>query len=148
MNSPATVSGKLSLTAAFTLLTLAFVGGETPAIGQTQPSQSNPASEQASGTYLYGETPQPNLWSKAYVVFQRQNGKVVGAIYSPNSEFDCFAGSQNNKTLSVKSVSTDKPQISAAQINLSKLHQIKTVSANEQRILSVCKQAVESQEQR
>lgn len=143
MNPPATVSGKLQKITAFVLLTVAFVGWEVPVAGQAQASRSTSASEQASGTFLYGETPQPNQMSKAYVVFQRQKGKVVGAIYAPNSEFECFTGSQKNNTLDVKSVSAPEPQIEAAKISLSKLHKIKTVSANEQRILSVCKQAVE-----
>jgi hypothetical protein len=148
MNLPATASKKLSLTATFVLVSLAFVAQDVPAVSLAQPSRSTPASEQINGTYLYGETPQSNQMNKAYVVFQRQNSKVVGAIYSPNSEFDCFTGSQNNKTLNLKSVSTGESSLGAAKINLSKLHQIKSVSANEQRILSACKQAVESPEKR
>lgn len=148
MNLPATVSKKLPLTARLVLLGLAFVAQNVPAVSLAQPSRSTPASSQGEGIYLYGETPQSNQMNKAYVVFQRQNEGVVGAIYSPNSEFDCFTGSQNNKTLNVKSASTGESLLGAAKINLSKLHQIKTVSANEQRILSACKQAVSSQEKR
>lgn len=148
MNLPATVSKKLPLTARFAFVSLAFVAQNVLAVSLAQPSRSTPASEQINGTYLYGETPQSNQMNKAYVVFQRQNFRVVGAIYSPNSEFDCFTGSQNNKMLNLKSVSTGESLLGAAKINLSKLHQIKSVSANEQRILSACKQAVESLEER
>lgn len=137
MNSIATVSKKLPLTTTFVVLTLAFVSQEFPATAQTQPSQLT------SATYLYEETPQPNQFSKTYVVFQHQNGKVVGAIYSPNSEFDCFIGSQNNKILNLKSVTSGESVVGAAQINLSKLHPIKTVSVNDQRMLSACKQVIE-----
>jgi len=143
MNPPATVSGKLPKIAAFVLLTLSLVGWEVPVVSQLQPSGSNPPSSKADGIYLYGETSQPNQISKAYVVFQHQKGKVVGAIYSPNSEFDCFTGSQKNNTLDVKSVNASQVKIETTKINLSKLHPVKTVSANEQRIVSVCKQAVE-----
>lgn len=137
MNSMATFSKKLSLTTTFVVLTLGFVSQEIPATAQTQPRQ------QSSATYLYGETPQPNQFSKTYVVFQHQNGKVVGAIYSPNSEFDCFIGSQNNKVLNLKSVSVGESVVGGTQINLSKLHRIKTVSVNDQRMLSACEQTVE-----
>ncbi len=82
MNLPATASKKLSLTATFVLVSLAFVAQDVPAVSLAQPSRSTPASEQINGTYLYGETPQSNQMNKAYVVFQRQNSKVVGAIYS------------------------------------------------------------------
>jgi hypothetical protein len=144
MNPPTTVSGKLPKIAAFVLVTLSFVGWEVPVVGQLQPSGSTPARSTADGIYLYGETPQPNQITKAYVVFQHQKGKVIGAIYSPNSEFDCFTGSQKNNTLDVKSVNASQAKIETAKINLSKLHQVKTVSANEQRIVSLCQQAVES----
>jgi hypothetical protein len=73
--------------------------------------------------------------------FQRQKEKVVGAIYSPNSEFSCFTGSQTNNTLDVKSVETGELHKRTAKINLSSLHQIKALSATEQRIISACKQA-------
>ncbi len=148
MNLPTTISKKLPLTARFVLLGLAFVAQNVPAVSLAQPSRSTPASAQGEGIYLYGETPQSNQMNKAYVVFQRHSEGVVGAIYSPNSEFDCFTGSQNNKTLNLKSVSTGVSSLGAAKINLSKLHLIKTVSTNEQRILSTCKQAVSSQEKR
>ncbi|HEY9652608.1 MAG TPA: hypothetical protein V6C95_18270 [Coleofasciculaceae cyanobacterium] len=130
-----TVSKKLSVATTFVVLSLVGLNQKIPAIAQAQPNQLN------SATYLYGEAPQPNQLSQTYVVFQHQNGKVVGAIYSPNSEFDCFIGSQSNKILNLKSVSSES--VGAAQINLSKLHPIKTVSINDQRMLSACKQTVE-----
>lgn len=137
MKSMATFNRKLSLATTFVVLNLGFLSQEQAGTAQAQPSQ------QSSATYLYGESTQPNQFSKTYVVFQHQNGKVVGAIYSPNSEFDCFIGSQNNKILNLKSVSVGESVVGGTQINLSKLHPIKTVSVNDQRMLSACKQTVE-----
>jgi hypothetical protein len=37
-----------------------------------------------------------------------------------------------------------EPQIAATKINLSSLHQIKSISADEQRLISVCKQEAAS----
>lgn len=141
MNPPATVNWKKPKITSFVVATLAFVSFDLLATDvlaqQSQPIQASP---KADGSYLYGETPQPNQVSKGYVVFQRQKGKVVGAIYSPNSEFSCFTGSKKNNTLDVKSVGAGELKTGTAKINLSRLHQIKSLSANEQRIISVCKQ--------
>ena len=141
MNLPATVSTKLQKSAAFILLSLALVGLEIPSsTGQSLPNSSTKSAPLADGTYLYGETPKPNQIGKAYLVLQRQQGDIVGALYYPNSEFSCFTGKQNNNTVSAKSLSYNKAKTENMKINLSNFHQIKLISANDQRILSVCKQ--------
>jgi hypothetical protein len=140
MNLPATV--KMLKIAPFVVLSLAFVNLDLlGADVLAQQNRSTQADPKADGSYLYGESPQPNQISKKYVVFQRQKGKVVGAVYSPHSEFSCFTGSQTNNTLDVKSVAVGEPKSGAVKINLSKLHQINSISTNEQHILSMCKQA-------
>ncbi len=142
MNPPATVNWKLSKIAAFVVLTLACLRLEIPAqAGSAQPSMPVKSGSLADGTYLYGETPQPNQVRNGYMVFQRQQGKVVGAFYYPSSEFKCFTGFLTNNTLNVKAASSGKPKIGDVKIKLSDLHQIQPVSANDKRILSVCKQA-------
>ncbi|HAJ58070.1 MAG TPA: hypothetical protein DCP31_01360 [Cyanobacteria bacterium UBA8543] len=142
MNPLATVNGKLPKFAALVILTLAFLGVEIPeATVQAQPSRSVPTVPKGDGSYLYGEIPKPNQIGKQYVVFQRQKGKVVGALYLPNSEFSCFRGSQNNNTLDVKSLNAGDHKVGLAKINLSSLHPIKSLSANELRLISTCKQA-------
>jgi hypothetical protein len=141
MNPPATVNWKKPKITSFVVATLAFVSFDLLATDVlAQQSQSIQTGSKGDGSYLYGETPQPNQVSKGYVVFQIQKGKVVGAIYSPNSEFSCFTGSQKNNTLDVKSVEAGESKIGTSKINLSRLHQIKSISANEQRIISVCQQ--------
>ncbi len=154
MNPPVTMK-KMLMTAPFVLGAIAFVSFELPqsaVLGQqNQPTSAQPkaaepkvAEPKADGLYLYGEAPQPKQVSKGYVVFQRQQGKVVGATYFPNSEFECFTGSEKNNTLDVKSMGVGEPQIAATKINLSSLHQIKSISADEQRLISVCKQEAAS----
>ena len=141
MNPLATVNGKLPKLTAFVILTLTFLGVEIPtAAVQAQPNRSLSAFPKGDGLYLYGEIPQPNQIGKEYVVFQRQKGTVVGAVYSPNSEFSCFRGSQTNNSLEVKSIGSDDHQVGAAKINLSSLYPIKSLSANEQHLISTCKQ--------
>ncbi|MBD2248935.1 hypothetical protein [Nostoc sp. FACHB-888] len=141
MNLPATVSTKLQKSAAFILLSLALVGLEIPSsTGQSLPNSSTKSALLVDGTYLYGETPKPNQIGKAYLVMQHQQGDIVGALYYPNSEFSCFTGKQNNNTVSAKSLSSNKAKTENMKINLSNFHQIKLISPNDQRILTVCKQ--------
>lgn len=141
MNPPATVNWKFSKTGAFVVLILACLGLEIPAqAGSAQPNMSVKSASLADGTYLYGETPQPNQVRNGYMVFQRQHRKVVGAFYYPSSEFKCFTGFLTNNTINVNSAESGKTKIGDVKIKLSDLHQIQPVSANDQRILSVCKQ--------
>ena len=44
------------------------------------------------GTYLYGQSNQPQQLGKEYIVFQARQGKVIGALYLPNSEESWFYG--------------------------------------------------------
>lgn len=45
------------------------------------------------GIYLYGQSQQPNQIGQEYMVFEVRQGKVMGAFYLPQSEFNCFQGS-------------------------------------------------------
>ncbi len=132
MTLPATVKLKLPKNAIGVFLTLAFVSFGIS--GRAVQSRSL-----AKDTYLYGETAQPNEIGQDYVLFTRQNEKVVGAFYSPHSQFECFTGSLNNNTLNVKSVITGDSQAIELKTKLSDFHRIRTISFNDQRILSVCK---------
>ncbi|MFN6455934.1 MAG: hypothetical protein RM022_027585, partial [Nostoc sp. EfeVER01] len=87
MNLPATVSRKLQKSAAFILLSLALAGLEIPSsTGQSLPNSSTKSAPLADGTYLYGETPKPNQIGKAYLLLQRQQGNIVGALYYPSKD--------------------------------------------------------------
>jgi hypothetical protein len=46
----------------------------------------------ADGVYLYGQSAQPDQIGQEYLVFQLRQGKIRGAIYYPQSEFNCFTG--------------------------------------------------------
>jgi hypothetical protein len=61
----------------------------------------NTSSSVADGTYLYGQTSQPGEIGKEYLVFEARRGKVVGAMYMPNSEFACFYGTLNAKQMNL-----------------------------------------------
>jgi hypothetical protein len=114
------------------------------------------------GIYLYGQSPQPNQLGQGYVVFQRQQGKVTGALYMPQSEFSCFEGTLNQSgelAMTVKGspdesgsneVATantlpdfaeDEPVSYAYSVALQDYHQLNAISANDRRILQMCNQS-------
>lgn len=60
------------------------------------------------GIYLYGQSPQPEQIGQEYIVFQVQQGQVVGAVYLPRSEFNCFQGKLDATQLSVTMINADE----------------------------------------
>lgn len=99
-----------------------------------------PPTPLSDGTYLYGEAPQPNQIGKGYALFRHHQGTVVGALYYPRSEFDCFKGSIQANTLDIQSMGAYDSAVVALEINLADLYPIQQISANDQRLLAVCQQ--------
>lgn len=73
-------------------------------IEATLSTASTRESSLADGTYLYGQSPEPNQIGKEYIVFQAHDGKLVGALYLPQSEFSCFQGSIKSKQMDLRVV--------------------------------------------
>jgi hypothetical protein len=111
------------------------------------------------GTYLYGQSAEPDQIGQGYFVFEVNKGNVVGALYMPRSSFDCASGSfQGNQlaltvvnsydratnpfSIAIERSSTVATVGNPAQqaISLEGFHRINTISENDQRILNVCKQ--------
>ena len=55
----------------------------------------------ADGTYLYGQSAQAGELGKEYIVFEARQGKIVGAMYMPSSEYACFYGTLNSKQMNL-----------------------------------------------
>lgn len=118
-------------------------------IGVTLREQAAQAHQQAStneltslpdGVYLYGNSPQPNELTRSYVVFERRDGEVIGAFYSPQSEFTCFAGNLQGTRLDVEAIVLGQPETQEVTAQLANLYPLQEISANDQRMLGVCKQ--------
>lgn len=113
------------------------------------------------GIYLYGQSPQANQLGNGYIVFQKQQGRVMGALYTPNSEFSCFQGTIGNSgglamtvtslpgeggptqvstNSKIPQVSNDESFIYDYSVELENYHRLNSVSANDRRILRVCNQ--------
>jgi len=142
MIPPALIRQKWSLLASAALFPITLMGvslQEQTAIAQQQ-SSANKSAALANGVYLYGNSPQPNQLARHYVVFERHNGAVVGAFYSPQSEFTCFAGGMQGTRLEVEALVPEQPKPKAVSAQLASLYPLQRVSANDQRMLAVCKQ--------
>ncbi len=115
----------------------------------------------ADGTYLYGESDQPNQAEVTYFVFEVKKGNVQGALYSPNSSFDCTYGEFANDQLSLKVLDTyektetplkvalDRTSLVASsqntpmlQVGLQGLKSIGSLSDLDRSILATCKVAL------
>ena len=86
------------------LLDKSSFGLDQKAIAQTTVSQA-PFPE---GIYLYGQSPKPEQIGQEYIVFQVQQGQVVGAVYLPQSEFNCFQGKLDATQLSLTMIYPDE----------------------------------------
>ncbi|OUL32997.1 hypothetical protein BV372_17580 [Nostoc sp. T09] len=121
---------------------------------------------QKDGVYLYGQSPTPNQIGQGYIVFEKRQAQVKGAMYMPNSEFSCFQGtvdrsgelamtvnaspdeSSSNQvatTNSIPSINDDELSSYAYSVALQDYHQLKSVSTNDQRILQMCNQPTASE---
>lgn len=121
------------------------------------------------GIYLYGQSQQPNQIGQEYMVFEVRQGKVIGAFYLPQSEFNCFQGSQTAGKLDLIiagdagstpysdsiAEAENAPQVATAgnaqigeqyeqmssqySVTLQDYYQLSDVSANDRQLLAACK---------
>ncbi|HEY9609472.1 hypothetical protein [Allocoleopsis sp.] len=142
MIPPASIRQKWSLLAIAALFPVTLMGvslQEQTAQAQQQ-SSANKSVALPDGVYLYGNSPDPNQLARHYVVFERHKGGVVGAFYSPQSEFTCFAGGMQGTRLEVEALVPEQPKPKEVRAQLANLYPLQRVSANDRRMLSVCKQ--------
>ena len=144
------------------------VGKVAIAKGQLEHSAPTGKLPEKDGTYLYSQSPEPEQIGQEYMVFEVRQGKVIGAIYMPHSEFSCFYGALNSGKLTMMVASSsdseaypdpvagqntqqvatnsDKPYTGDSNnsvaypysVLLQNYHQL-NVSANDKRILGTCK---------
>lgn len=112
----------------------------------------------ANGVHLYGQSTQAEQIGSTYLVFEVTDGKVVGVMYMPHSSFDCFQGnlqpdrlafnlvdSYSRKTFAASIPLETSPLVASSNgvpidgVHLQGFHPIKTIAANDQRMLNVCK---------
>jgi hypothetical protein len=113
------------------------------------------------GTYLYGQSSTPNELGQGYILFQKQQSKIIGALYVPHSEFSCFQGTlakSGELAMTVRSspgevgamdvaTSSTIPKVNENEfttypysVTLQDYHQLSSVSSNDREILQICQQ--------
>lgn len=118
----------------------------------------------SDGVYLYGQSRTAEQLGAAYMVFEVNQGKLVGAFYMPHSSFDCFRGTVEADRVALNVIDSyaqtahpfDVAMEASATVatvgsgaiappTLEGFHRIETVSQNDQRILSTCKANYQSE---
>jgi hypothetical protein len=115
------------------------------------------ASEQSTsiphqdGVYLYGEVSTTDQAGKGYVIFTQSGQKIVGALYSPQSEYRCFTGKRAQTQLNVNvfepGAQGGTPEESSFDVAIPNLHAIVDIGASERQLLATCQQEALALEQ-
>lgn len=150
------VTVKKSWLATVAISVLAICGSTTTSQVLSQTSIRSIANPTANGVYLYGESSQPNVVGKEYIIFETNGKKTIGAFYLPRSEFSCFYGQFKGSDLKVTLVDPFTEQRSNFTLALDRnndlnasnrpvldkpaYHLLRKVSPNDRRILAICKQ--------
>jgi hypothetical protein len=116
---------------------------------------------QADGIYLYGQSPKSGQMGQGYIIFEKRQGNVTGALYMPNSEFSCFNGTLeqsgelamtvigspgDSSPTQVASTNTaprlydDEPISYAHSVALQDYYPLNSVSVSDREILLLCNQ--------
>ncbi|MBN3924735.1 hypothetical protein [Nostoc sp. NMS4] len=115
------------------------------------------------GIYLYGQSQQANQLGQGYIIFQKQQDKVRGALYMPQSELNCFQGTINPSGELAMTVNTSSNEASSEQSNqvatssrlpqvsddesnsyayslaLQDFYRLNSIAASDRRTLQMCK---------
>ena len=147
------------------LLSVALVGGFAPLMAQSSNAQASAAQaaknvaakQMADGIYLYGQSAQPQTVGSEYLVFEVNQGAVVGGFYMPSSSFDCFYGNLQADKLALTvidsyertahpyavALATGEPVATTgsnvAPLGLEGYHRIANLSDVDHQILTTCK---------
>ena len=80
--------------------------GSNPASLKAEDSLSPTNNSLPNGLYLYGESSELNQIGQTYMVFESIGGKMIGALYMPQSEFHCFYGTRQGNELALTVVNS------------------------------------------
>jgi len=115
-----------------------------------------------NGTYLYGQSQQPDQIGQEYIVFKVSGVRLVGALYMPHSEFSCFQGTMTANEIEMTvnhpyedlqypyAIALDatapvasRDRSSQAAVMIKGYHPLEEISANDERMLATCQKEFE-----
>ncbi|MCP6760906.1 MAG: hypothetical protein NHB32_19660 [Fischerella sp. CENA71] len=112
------------------------------------------------GVYLYGQSPKPGQLGQGYIVFEKRQNKIIGALYMPSSEYSCFNGTLNSSgelAMTVRGYvgeispseianrnglpqrSDEEPNIYGHSVELQDYYQVNSITGSDRQILKTCK---------
>ncbi|WP_315789331.1 hypothetical protein [Fischerella sp. JS2] len=115
---------------------------------------------QQNGIYLYGQSPQPGQLGQGYIIFEKRQNQIIGALYMPSSEYSCFNGTLNSSgelamtvrgyagEISPSEIATinglprtsdDEPDVYGHSVELQDYYQLQSISSSDRQILKMCK---------
>jgi hypothetical protein len=94
------------------------------------------------GVYLFGDAATPNQQQRSYFVFQVENQRVIGAVYTPGSSFDCFYGTQKPGNLEVQVFDSYDATYYPQSVVLTDYYSLPKASVNDRQLLNACRAAV------
>lgn len=129
-----------------------------PAYSSETSSEDENAPALTNGVYLYGQSVEPSKIGSEYLVFEVNQGQIVGGFYMPRSSFDCFYGNVEADKLALTvvdsyertahpyavalqaegAVASADGQV-AAPMGLEGYHRLSQLSDTDQQILATCK---------
>ncbi|MDG2992267.1 hypothetical protein L3556_15210 [Candidatus Synechococcus calcipolaris G9] len=95
-----------------------------------------------NGTYLYGESSQPQEVQQGYVLFEVKNSQVTGALFMPHSSFDCFHGTLNHTTLDLLVEDSYEAFSYPVSLDLHQYYALPQVDSAQQEMLAVCQDSL------
>lgn len=115
------------------------------------------------GVYLYGQSPKSGELGQGYIIFEKRQSKVIGALYMPSSEFSCFNGtleSSGQLAMTVTGYPGDKsptqvatnntlPQVMddessnyAHSVTLQDYYPVNGIAASDRQVLQMCQSGI------
>lgn len=119
---------------------------------------------QQDGVYLYGQSPKSGQLGQGYIIFEKHQNKVTGALYMPSSEFSCFNGtlrSSGELAMTVNGypgdqsptqvaanntlprIAEDEPSTYAHSVTLKDYYQLSNISSSDRQVLQMCQANVQ-----
>ncbi len=138
-------------------VSMAMVGMPTSAVERAEASEAEQAQVLADGVYLYGQSPEPERMGSEYLVFEVNQGEVIGGFYMPRSSFDCFYGDVEAGQLALTVINSYEQTPHAysvalqsdgtvastgngsAPVGLEGYHRLNELSDTDRQILATCK---------
>ncbi|MBP5974029.1 hypothetical protein HW132_15090 [Brasilonema sp. CT11] len=143
--------------------TVAIAQPQTP-IKTASISPTTASFPQQDGVYLYGQSPKSGQLGQGYIIFEKHQNKVIGALYMPSSDFSCFNGTLRpsgelamtvngypgdesptqvaaNNTL--PKVKDDESSTYAHSVTLQDYNQINNISSSDRQVLQACQANVQ-----